>query len=176
MSAAKLSARIAPHQYGIAGIRPAMFHPPSRQTASAAKHSAAAADFLCRVSTFKLRSQFLRAAELGGDLLFRISVGEHRRQLLPSPSRPKSKLVNKPNSRPPVRRRAAVWLCEADLAADEFQVEQVSKLQSPAAGPRRGLQQDMRFIAGAAFVAVELLIEPEPRPAAAPASRVHGGK
>ena len=138
-----------------------MFHPPSRQTASAAKHSAAAADFLCRVSTFKLRSQFLRAAELGGDLLFRISVGEHRRQLLPSPSRPKSKLVNKPNSRPPVRRRAAVWLCEADLAADEFQVEQVSKLQSPAAGPRRGLQQDMRFIAGAAFVAVELLIEPD---------------
>ena len=65
--------------------------------------SFAAADFLCRVSTFKLRSQFLRAAELGGDLLFRISVGEHRRQLLLSPSRPKSKLVNKPNSRPPVR-------------------------------------------------------------------------
>ena len=65
--------------------------------------SFAAADFLCRVSTFKLRSQFLRAAELGGDLLFRISVGEHRRQLIPSPSRPKSKLVNKPNSRPPVR-------------------------------------------------------------------------
>ena len=70
MSAEKLSARIAPHQYGIAGIRPAMFHPPSRQTASAAKHSAAAADFLCRVSTFKLRSQFLRAAELCGNFFF----------------------------------------------------------------------------------------------------------
>lgn len=59
-----------------------MFHPPSRQIASAAKHSAAAADFLCRVSTFKLRSQFLRAAELGGDLLFRISVGELEREML----------------------------------------------------------------------------------------------
>ena len=59
-----------------------MFHPPSRQTASAAKHSAAAADFLCRVSTFKLRSQFLRAAELGGDLLFRISVGQLEREML----------------------------------------------------------------------------------------------
>lgn len=59
-----------------------MFHPPSRQIASAAKHSAAAADFLCRVSTFKLRSQFLRAAELGGDLLFRISVGQLEREML----------------------------------------------------------------------------------------------
>ena len=59
-----------------------MFYPPSRQIASAAKHSAAAADFLCRVSTFKLRSQFLRAAELGGDLLFRISVGELEREML----------------------------------------------------------------------------------------------
>ena len=44
--------------------------------------SFAAADFLCRVSTFKLRSQFLRAAELGGDLLFRISVGQLEREML----------------------------------------------------------------------------------------------
>lgn len=59
-----------------------MFYPPSRQIASAAKHSAAAADFLCRVSTFKLRSQFLRAAELGGNFFFCISVRQLKSKML----------------------------------------------------------------------------------------------